>query len=106
MAPVCAARAAARVGGRCRGVHGLAEQPSVQLAAGNEAHLKAATKLEASGDLSVRLAVALNYGYFDSPESLDTEYGFIQQAGKYKSEFVDPGYVKIFMDGLPTSRTG
>ena len=79
---------------------------SVQLAAGNEAHLKAATKLETNGVLSVRLAVALNYGYFDSPEAADDEYAFIQQAGKYKSEFVDPGYVKIFMDGVPTSRTG
>ena len=79
---------------------------SVQLAAGNEAHLKAATKLESAGDLSVRLAVALNYGYFDSPESLEEEYAFIQRAGEYKTEFVDPGYVKIFMDGVPTGRTG
>ena len=79
---------------------------SVQLAAGNEAHLKAATKLESGGELSVRLAVALNYGYFDSPESIDEEYAFIQRAGKYKTEFVDPGYTKIFMDGTPTSRTG
>ena len=79
---------------------------SVQLAAGNEAHLKAATKIEAEGDLSVRLAVALNYGYFDSPESLEEEYEFIQRAGAYKTEFVDPGYTKIFMDGTPTSRTG
>ena len=79
---------------------------SVQLAAGNEAHLKAATKIEADGDLSVRLAVALNYGYFDSPESLEEEYAFIQRASTYKTEFVDPGYTKIFMDGTPTSRTG
>ncbi len=79
---------------------------TVQLAAGNESHLKAATKIEADGDLSVRLAVALNYGYFDSPESLDEEYEFIQRAGEYKTEFVDPGYTKIFMDGTPTSRTG
>ena len=79
---------------------------SVQLAAGNEAHLKAATKIEADGDLSVRLAVALNYGYFDSPETLDEEYAFIQRSGAYKTEFVDPSYTKIFMDGVPTSRTG
>ena len=79
---------------------------TVQLAAGNEAHLKAATKIEADGDLSVRLAVALNYGYFDSAESLDEEYEFIQRAGAYKTEFVDPGYTKIFMDGVPTAKTG
>ncbi len=79
---------------------------SVQLAAGNEAHLKAATKIEADGDLSVRLAVALNYGYFDSPETLDEEYAFIQRSSAYKTEFVDPGYTKIFLDGVPTSRTG
>ena len=79
---------------------------SVQLAAGNESHLKAATKLESAGELTVRLAVALNYGYFDSPESIEEEYAFIQRAGEYKTEFVDPGYVKIFMDGVPTGRTG
>ena len=43
---------------------------STQLAAGNEAHLKAAKELADSGDLSVRLVVALNYGYFDSAESV------------------------------------
>ena len=79
---------------------------TAQLAAGNEAHLKAATKIEADGDLSVRLAVALNYGYFDSAESLDEEYEFIQRAGAYKTEFVDPGYTKIFIDGVPTAKTG
>ena len=78
----------------------------MQLAAGNEAHLKAATKIEADGDLGVRLTVALNYGYFDSPETLDEEYAFIQRSSAYKTEFVDPSYTKIFMDGVPTSRTG
>ncbi len=79
---------------------------TVQLAAGNEAHLMAATNLESGGELSVRLAVALNYGYFDSPDSIEEEYAFIQRASEYKTEHVDPGYVKIFMDGTPTSRTG
>ena len=77
---------------------------STHLAAGNEAHLEAARELEDAGDLTMRLVVALNHGYFDSPESLDEEREFIDRASEYASEFVDPGFVKIFMDGSPTAR--
>ena len=79
---------------------------STRLAAGNEAHLKAARSLEDDGELSVRLSIAMNYGYFDSPETIEQEYELLQRVNDYRSEFVRPTHVKIFLDGVPTTHTG
>jgi len=79
---------------------------TIQIAAGNEAHLKAAGELQSNGELSVRLVFALNFGYYDSPETKEEESAFVDRASEYRSEFIDPGYIKIFMDGAPDGMTG
>ena len=76
---------------------------STQIAAGNHAHLSAARELEDQGELSVRLVFALNYNYFDSPETKEQEGEFAFQAHEFKTEFIDPSHIKIFMDGTPNA---
>ncbi len=77
---------------------------TAKLGAAHNNHVLAAARLAGSGELKMRWLAAMNYNYFDSPETIEEELEFIRGADRYVSEFFDPRGVKLFLDGATTSR--
>ena len=79
---------------------------TVKMAAANEDHLIAVKALADQDKLKLRILAALNYNYFDSPETIEEEFEVIKKADQYVSEFFDPRGAKLFLDGDPLNREG
>jgi predicted amidohydrolase YtcJ len=79
---------------------------TVKMAAATEDHLIAVKTLADQGKLKLRILAALNYNYFDSPETIEEEFEVIKKADQYVSEFFDPRGAKLFLDGDPLNREG
>ena len=66
---------------------------------GTEDGLKALQAKAEAGEISLHWAVSLDVNYLESTYTLDERMQQIADRGQYASEFVDPNFAKIFLDG-------
>jgi predicted amidohydrolase YtcJ len=79
---------------------------SVKHIHGQEIEAKALKEVEKQGKLTLRVAIAWTYKSPLNPQTLEEQEAAIAGRMQWASDLIDPNYVKMNIDGIPTATAG